>query len=349
MKRTPERNTNMSLKNAFSPYFRMGVAVATPDITTPSKMDLILNEFNSMTCENNMKPMFILDQETILSNPSKYDLEPAVTFEKCRAFLDFAKNNNIPMRGHTLGWHNQTPKWFFHEEYNEEKPLAKRDIMIQRLQNYIKAVFEFINANYPNLIYAWDVFNEIVDEGDFRKSLWTETIGEDFFIFAFEAARKYSTPGTELFYNDYETALDWKRDFIYEKVLTPLIEKGLVDGMGMQSHLQMDHPNFDDYKFALEKYGSTGLKIHITELDIHNNDNSDESMDALADRYAKLFNILVEAKKNKTANVECVTFWNLLDEESWLTNFRKETSYPLLFHKDCEPKKAYYSVLEVVG
>jgi len=338
----------MSLKDAFAPYFKMGVAVATPDITVPANKALICKEFNSITCENNMKPMFILDGEEILAHPDKYDLEPAVTFEKCRAFLDFAKENNIPMRGHTLGWHNQTPKWFFYENYDVNKSLASRETMIARLQNYIKAVFEFINSNYPNLIYAWDVFNEIVDEGDFRKSLWLETIGEDFFIFAFEAARKYSSPGTQLFYNDYETALDWKRDFIYDRVLTPLLEKGLVDGMGMQSHLVMDHPDFADYKYALEKYGSTGLVIHLTELDIHNNDCSESSMKALSDRYADLFKILLEAKKTGKANIECVTFWNLLDEESWLTGFRKETSYPLLFHKNCEPKDAYYAVLKTV-
>lgn len=336
----------MNLKEAFAPYFKIGVATAIPDITTPANIELIRREYSSMTCENHMKPMFILDWKENLEHPDVHDLEPAVTFENCRAFLDFAKENNIPMRGHTLGWHNQTPKWFFHEGYNEELPLASRDTMIARLQNYIKAVFAYINKEYPNLIYAWDVFNEIVDEGAFRQSLWTETIGEDFFIFAFEAARKYSTPGTQLFYNDYETAQDWKRDFIYEKVLTPLLDRGIVDGMGMQSHLTMDHPDFADYKFALEKYGSTGLIIHVTELDIHNNDNSEESMKALADRYAQLFTILLDAKKSGKANVECVTFWNLLDEESWLTGFRKETSYPLLFHKECEPKEAYYAVLK---
>lgn len=338
----------MSLKDAFSSYFKIGVAVATPDITNEDNIDLIRREFNSITCENNMKPMFILDWKENLEHPDVHNLEPAVTLDNCRAFLEFAKENNILMRGHTLGWHNQTPKWFFHEDYNEGKPLASRDTMIKRLQNYIKAVFELINKEYPNLIYAWDVFNEIVEDGGFRKTLWLDTIGEDFFIFAFEAARQYSSPGTQLFYNDYETALDWKRDFIFENVLTPLLEKGLVDGMGMQSHLIMDHPDFKDYKYALEKYGSTGLVVHLTELDIHNNDNSEESMKALADRYSKLFKLLLETKKSGKANIECVTFWNLLDEESWLSGFRKETSYPLLFHKKCEPKEAYYSVLKTV-
>lgn len=336
----------MTLKEAYAPYFKMGVAVAYPDIHTPSHIDLLLREYNSMTCENNMKPMFILDWKENLENPAAHNLEPAVNFDKCREFLDFARDNHIPMRGHTLAWHNQTPWWFFRQDYNEEKPLADRETMIARLQNYIKAVLEFINTEYPDLIYAWDVFNEIVDEGDFRKSLWLETIGEDFFLFAFEAARKYAAPGVQLFYNDYETAQPWKRDFICEKVLAPLMERGLVDGMGMQSHLLMDHPDFAVYKEALEKFGSLGLVIHLTELDMHNADPSEESMKALADRYAELFKILVEAKTAGKANVECVTFWNLLDEESWLSGFRRETSHPLLFHKDCEAKAAYYAVLD---
>ena len=98
--------------------------------------------------------------------------------------------------------------------------------------------------------------NEAVDEGAFRKSLWTKTVGEDYVLKAFEFAKKYVTPGVDLFYHDYETALDWKRDFIIANILKPLIEKGLVDGMGMQSHLLMDHPKYEDYITALEIYGA---------------------------------------------------------------------------------------------
>ena len=47
-------------------------------------------------------------------------------------------------------------------------------------------------------------------------------------------AGKYADPKVALFYNDYETALEWKRDLIIKEILIPLKEKGLVDGMGMQ-------------------------------------------------------------------------------------------------------------------
>ncbi len=109
--------------------------------------------------------------------------------------------------------------------------------------------------------------------------------------------------------------------------------------------LLMDHPDLSDYRTAVEMYGALGLKLNITELDIHNADPSEKSMHELALRYKEFFKIYLDAKKSGKANITSVTFWNLLDENSWLTDFRKETSYPLLFKGKCEAKEAYYAVL----
>lgn len=336
----------MSLKTAFGSRFKMGAAISRKNLNTKQRTDLLLKEFNSFTCENDMKPMFFLDEEENLKDPSKYNLSPKLRFDIAVPYLEFAKENNIAMRGHTLVWHNQTPKWFFHEDYDVNKNFAGRDVMLSRLESYIHGVLTFVQENYPGIIYAWDVVNEIIDEGDFRKSLWNQNVGEDFFIKAFEYARKYADKNVKLFYNDYNTFEEEKRDLILEKVLKPLIDKGLVDGMGMQSHLVLGEHDLGLYSKALDIYGKTGLEIQITELDIHIADNSEQAMDNLADMYHELFKILVAAKDDNRANITSVTFWNLQDEDSWLTSFRKETSYPLLFHKEGEYKKAYFSVIE---
>jgi GH35 family endo-1,4-beta-xylanase/dienelactone hydrolase len=339
----------MNLKTAYEPYFKIGAAISYKNLHTPADMKLLLAQFNSFTCENDMKPMYFIDKDACKSDPEKYNLAPALDFETAKPYLEFAKSNGIAMRGHTLVWHNQTPKWFFCEHYNEMFPVVDRETMLARLENYISGVLGFVQKEYPGIIYAWDVVNEAVDEGDFRKSLWTKTVGNDFVIKAFEFARKYAAPGVDLFYNDYETALEWKRDFIIEHILRPLKEKGLVDGMGMQSHLLMDHPDFGDYRKALEMYGALGLKINVTELDMHNADPGEESMKALGLRYKELFEIYLDAKRSGKANVTSVTFWNLKDEDSWLSGFRRETSYPLLFRGKSEAKQAYYDVLEAVA
>ena len=338
----------MTLKESYSPYFKIGAAISARNLYTPAHMKLLLEQFDSFTCENDMKPMYIID-ELNRNEGAKYNTEPALTFETIRPYLEFAKKAGIAMRGHTLVWHNQTPEWFFHEEYNPALPFASRELMLTRLENYIKGVLTFVQEEYPSIIYAWDVVNEAIDEGDFRKSLWLKTVGRDFVLKAFEFARKYAARGVSLFYNDYETAEVWKRDLIINEILKPLKERGLVDGMGMQSHLLMDHPDLNAYETALRMYGSLGLEVQITELDMHNNDPSEESMKALGERYAQFFDIYLRAKKESAANITCVTFWNLLDEHSWLTGFRRETSYPLLFRGKCEAKQAYYDVIRVAA
>ena len=336
----------MNLKTAYEPYFKIGAAISRRNLYTPAQMKFLCAQFNSFTCENDTKPEFFLDKEANKDDPEKYDTAPALTFENAVPYLEFAKKNGIAMRGHTLVWHNQTPKWFFCEHYNECFPFADREKILKRLESYIHGVLDFVQTNYPGVIYAWDVVNEAVNDGAFRKSLWTQTVGDDYVLKAFEFARKYAAPGTLLFYNDYETMIGWKRDFIIENILKPLKEKGLIDGMGMQSHLLMKEPDLEVYRTALHMFGALGLKIHVTELDMHNADPSEESMRALAERYRELFEIYIDAKKTGKADIGCVTFWNLRDEDSWLSGFRREPSYPLLFKGKCEAKEAYYAVLE---
>ena len=338
----------MDLKTAFKDYFKVGAAISLADLETPAHMQFLKDQFNSFTVENDMKPCYFLDPELNRDEPEKYDTAPALCFEYARPYLEAAKKMGMAMRGHTLCWHGQTPKWFFHEKYDEFAPLADRETMLKRQENYIKGVLGFVQENYPGVIYAWDVVNEAIDNNDFRKSLWTQTIGNDFVEKAFEFARKYADKDVALFYNDYNCYEEWKRDMIIDRILKPLKEKGLIDGMGMQSHLLMDTPDIQLYKDAISKYGALGLQVQVTELDIHNADPSEESMKALADKYALVYGALAEAKKNGVANVTAVTLWNLLDEESWLSGFRRETSYPLLFKGKCEAKEAYYSVLKTV-
>lgn len=339
----------MGLNDAFKNYFKIGAAISVFDLNKPNRMKLLADEFGSFTCENDMKPMYFLDTEENTKNPEKYNLTPAVNVSRAIPYLELAKKTGLPMRGHTLVWHNQTPEWFFHKNYDVNAELADKETMLIRLDNYIHGILEWVSTNYPGIIYAWDVVNEVVDEGDFRQSTWYKIAGKDFIFQAFASAKKYAEKGVSLFYNDYEEAQPWKRDFIIKEVLKPMIEKGIVDGFGMQSHLLMDHPAVEDYKTALEMYGALGIEVQITELDIHNADPSEESMHALAERYKQFFEVIVNAKKEGKANVTAVTFWNLLDETSWLSGFRKETSYPLLFHNEGEKKEAYFKVLEVVN
>lgn len=341
----------MGLKQVYRPYFLTGAAIPCQAFEKPLALRMIEQQFNSITCENDMKPEALLDEAANKSAPDVYNRAPALHFDGIRKYLDFAIKQGIRMRGHTLVWHNQTPRWFFTQDYSDapDAPLADRETMLARLESYIRDVMQFTQENYPGVIYAWDVVNEAVDSSQLRTSLWTETVGEDFFVHAFHFARRYAAPGISLFYNDYDEYIPEKREAICRLILQPLLAEGLIDGMGMQSHLQMDLPSAEDYRAAVRRYGMLGLQVQVTELDVFSPDVSVESDGRLAERYREIFSILVEEKKNRNANITGVTFWGLQDEESWLIGFRRQACRPLLFENGYRPKAAYQAVCGVPG
>ena len=137
----------MDLKTAFAGRFKVGAAISRMNLSTPANMKFLMDQFNSFTVENDMKPMFFLDSEANFKEPEKYNLAPKLRFDFASPYLDFAKEHHIPMRGHTLVWHNQTPKWFFCRNYDEGEGLADRDTMLKRLENYIRGVLTFVQEN----------------------------------------------------------------------------------------------------------------------------------------------------------------------------------------------------------
>ncbi len=331
-----------SLKELYKDDFLLGCCVPRNMIEVEESepyRKLLLAQFSSFTCENEMKPDSILDGETTLADPAKYNEAPAVHFDACKATMDYAQANGIKMRFHTLVWHSQTPDWFFYENYDVNGKLASRELMLKRLENYIKAVFEYINTNYPDLFYACDVANECVDDSyNMRKSHWTETIGEDFLNYAFEYARKYAGKNIKLFYNDYNEYVAKKRDKIIE-VLKPIAEAGNIDGMGLQSHIS-NPVSMEDYIGSLKKYADElKVTIHVTELDVNAQKASGNPDYDQGVYYQTLFTELLKAKA-EGYDIESVTIWGLTDLGSW-----RSAQTPVLFTGNLEAKLAFQGVV----
>lgn len=344
-----EEKGSRILKEAFAEDFTVGVAVNMGALNDSDRMSFVCSHFNSITMENEMKPDSLLDGA---ASEKSSDGMPEINTKKLDQILSRAKENNIPLRGHTLVWHNQTPDWFFSKDYEPSKGLAGKDEMRKRMEAYIKKVLTYCQENYPEVVYAWDVVNEaMADEGGCRtKSRWYDIYGDESYIEdAFTFARKYADPEVKLFYNDYNEYMPAKREMITATV-KKLKEKGVLDGVGMQSHWDMDYPTTDLIDAALEKYGAIeGLEIQLTEIDMHNTDDSEEGLKAQADRYKQFFQTILRADRTGKANITNVTFWGITDEDSWLTNFKGETSYPLLFQGEMEKKPCYESILETAG
>ena len=341
---TDSKSEAKTLKEAFDGDFKVGVTTTSGYLSEEDRVAQIKENFNSITMENEMKPESLLDWDG--SEKSK-DGMPVIKEETLEKALKAAQEAGIPLRGHTLVWYSQTPEWFFSKKYDPSKGYVDKATMKKRMESYIKQVLTYCKENYPGLVYAWDVVNEAVgDDGNYRtESMWYETYGDFSYIKdAFTFARKYAEEGTKLFLNDYNEYIAQKRDLLYAKVVE-LYDAGLLDGVGMQSHWDMDFPSVDLFETALEKYASIdGIEIQLTEIDMHNTDDSEEGLKKQAERYKEFFDVITKMKREGKANITSVTFWGLKDGESWLSGSKGETSYPLLFTDDMEKKPCYDSI-----
>lgn len=340
-----------TLKTAYIKDFKIGAAVNTWQLegagAYAKAKALITNQFNSITMENQMKPESLLSKE---NQTRGTDTNVLINEEILQKVLKLASDNGLKLRGHTLVWHSQTPEWFFHKDYNVDKSLVSKDVMRQRMESYIKKVLTYCQENYPGVVYAWDVVNEAVnDDGTMRTSSnWYKVYGDAGYVTdAFTFARKYADKDVKLFLNDYNEYAAAKRDRIYQ-VVKDLYDKGLCDGVGMQSHYCMTSPTIAAVKVAIQKYNQIDpgkIEIQLTELDIHNTFRTAADQKSVATKYQSLFNMLVDSRRNQKINITGVTFWGLTDGDSWLSDFKGETSYPLLFGADYAAKSAYFAVL----
>lgn len=336
----------MNLKDAFAKDFKVGVAV-NPYQLHGDTGELITDNFNSITMENAMKPEGLLDQRA--SENSKDGL-PEINKENLDDVLGLAQEKGLPVRGHCLVWHNQTPEWFFCEDFEASNDKVDKATLQKRMESYIQKVLTYCQEKYPGVVYAWDVVNEACDDGGgYRTSSnWYEIYGDESYIVdAFTYARKYAAEDVKLFYNDYNEYMPSKVSTIAE-LLKTLYSKKLVDGVGFQSHWDMDYPDTGMIEEAMAEYSAIGdLEIQFTEIDMHNTDDSEEGLKQQADRYAEFFRMITKADREGRANITNVTFWGLDDDVSWLPGFKGEDSYPLLFDADHQRKPCYDSILAV--
>lgn len=346
---TVDRGKLPALKDIYKDNFKVGMAVGANEISRTRK-ELITQQFNSITPGNELKPDSLLDYDKCISDP-KFDDNPQVKFDNMTNTFNYAVSAGLKMRGHTLIWHAQTPRWFFAKGYSKEPdaPLVSKELMLKREENYIKNVMEYTNTTYPGLIYAWDVVNEAInpdgEPGGYRSkdSLWYQVVGPEFIEKAFEFARKYAAKDAKLFYNDYNTENKEKIMDICN-MLQPIKDKGLVDGIGLQSHITIDSPSLIDIGASISEYAKLGLEIQITELDMGMTEDTKEAYAKQAQRYKRLFTMIKSMDDKKQANITSVTFWGLSDDITWLTGLSGEPEYPLLFDKYLLQKPAFWGV-----
>lgn len=327
-----------SLKEIYAGKFDFGSAVPARAMMDLRLRKLVLDQFSIITPENELKPDSVLDVSASRKLAQTDEKAAAVHFDAAKSLLDFAKDNNLKMHGHVLVWHSQTPEAFFHEGYDTKKPFVTREVMLGRLENYIKGVMEYMQTNYSGVIVSWDVVNEAIDDGSgwLRKSNWHKVVGEDFVARAFELARKYAPEGTLLYYNDYNTAMPGKLNGIV-RLLNTLIPEGNIDGYGFQMHHSVGYPSMQMIAAAVQRIAGLGLRLRVSEMDIGVDNNSASSFTKQAEKYGQIMRLLLQYSDQ----FEAVQVWGLTDLMSW-----RSSSYPLLFDLNRNPKPAFWAVAD---
>ena len=329
-----------SLKDHYSDNFLFGSELAGTELMDAGRLQFYKQQFAILTPGNELKPDSVFDKAASrkLVTETGDETQVAVTLKAAKAFLRYCQVNDIPVHGHTLLWHNQTPADFFRLGYNSANELASREIMLGRMENYIRAVMEITEEEYPGLIVSWDVVNEVMSDSvaDIRTDvLWYKTVGPDYIEKAFEYARKYARPDVILCYNDYSTPNPVKLKGIM-KLLTTLVEQGNIDCYGFQAHYQTDWPSISMVENALRQITSLGLKIRVSEMDIKVSKKTEANFRLQAKCYKDLMDLFVKYDEYILA----VQIWGATDDTSWLS-----TNYPLPFSAYGSPKPAFWSLV----
>jgi len=309
-----------------------------------NRQKLLVKHYNSFAPQDELKPISVLEYKGSVDGLPATNDHAKLNFNMAIPAYEFAKKNNMIMMAHHMVWHTQCPDWFFYENYDTNKTLAGRDLMLKRMENYIKDELEWNQTHYPGLVKMWSVVNEAFTGNSpvsMNPSLWQQTIGDDYIAKAFQYANQYRTdPEIKLIYNEvnmekYQSRIDYCMNYIKQYNVQ-------LDGIGFQFHIDMDSPSAATIKSNLERVGKD-YEVYITELDIAGVDIS--AMPALQQRYNEVIGAILDAN----VNLKCIRSHGLTDNQSWLINKYNQDEYPLLWDANNQAKPAYYGVMQAAG
>ncbi|MBM7841349.1 endo-1,4-beta-xylanase [Alkalihalobacillus xiaoxiensis] len=344
-----------SIAEHFDSSFLIGAAVE-PHQLDGVQGEIIKRHYSSIVAENAMKPISL--------QPNEGDFR----FQEADKIANFARENGLSLRFHTLVWHNQVPEWFFLDENGKKmidetdqvKREANKELLLDRLTTHIRTVVE----RYKDVVDSWDVVNEVIaDEATnargMRESEWYQLTGDEYIRVAFQTARQYAGSDSKLYINDYNTEVSPKREHLYNLVTELLEDHVPIDGVGHQAHNQIEWPSISDMRRSFSMFAELGLDNQVTELDVslynwpptpayrEYEDIPTERFDEQADRYEELFSLYRELD----SIISNVTFWGIADNHTWLNDRAREynngvgVDAPFVFDINYQVKPSYWRIM----
>jgi endo-1,4-beta-xylanase len=334
---------NLYLKNASK--FPIGLSFSNRQRNTTSDQ-IILNEANQITSTE-----FFASK--IWKNPQEFD------FTNLDQAVDFAMRSGKAIHAHCLMYplESVNPQWL--QDFS-----GSNEEFETHVRNFITATV----SRYKGKVRSYDITNELfqfnsskVEQSWMRKRFNSDQEFFDFIGRCFKYAHA-ADPKALLFYNDYGQEFT-NNNHEKGRAIVDLLEywkkTGVpVHGYGLQVHTNI-YRKIEDIENALALASSTGLQVHISELDISVNwadfDNTplnggiqglsyvDEDLKMRQkDMYRQVAAAYgrVVPKKQQFG----ITLWDLTDKYSWLKDQRFEAG--TMFDENYQRKPAFYGFME---
>lgn len=308
--------------------FPMGAAVSVNLVKTNTKYNgVVTKEYNSITAENAMKFGGLHPSEnTFFWTDADY-------------LVSYAVANNKRIHGHTLNWFNSLPTWVTNFVGDSAA-----------WENLLKTHIQTVVTHFKGKVASWDVVNEAFnDDGTIRNSIWVQKLGTDYIARCFQYANQ-ADPNALLFYNDYGHEYSAAKRTAITNMITSFKTRGIpIHGIGMQFHMTVTQTDANIIA-AINAAAATGLKVHISELDIRLNNDKVQGLvftSLLASQQADKYKSVVKAFNAIPASQQYgITTWNVGDADSWVPGWLGAPDWPLPFDGNYLRKPAYRSIIE---
>lgn len=279
----------------------------------PEYLRAFVSTFTSMTPENELKWSLVHPER------DRY------AFGDADALVGLARGTGKRVRGHTLVWDLQLPKW-----------VQKRDWRARELRGVLVSHVKEVVSHFRGRVAQWDVVNEPFDpSGRLKANIFERVLGRGYIALAFRAARA-ADPKAKLFLNENAVEYPGPKQNALVALATRLRRRGVpLDGVGLQSHTTAGKaPDAARLAATMRRFTRLGLDVEITELDVARPRTG--SPTAQARDYAATAGACA-------AEPRCtgLTVWGVTDEWSWI-GARKRA---LLFDERGRAKPALASVL----
>ncbi|MEU7873419.1 endo-1,4-beta-xylanase [Dactylosporangium sp. NPDC049140] len=285
-------------------YF--GAAMGGDRLSDSGFLAIANREFDMMTAVNEMKP------DATEPNSGQF------TFAAGDAIYNWATQHGMRVRGHTLAWHAQQPRF-----WGSLSGSSLRAAMIEHING--------VMAHYKGKLAYWDVVNEAFNEDGSRRQSNLQGTGNDWIEVAFRTARN-ADPSVKLCYNDYNIE-NWsygKTQGVY-RMIQDFKSRGVpIDCVGLQTHFTGGSSLPGNFQTTLSSFAALGVDVALTEADVTNASTSQ-------------YQGLTQACANVPRCVG-ITTWGIRDSDSW-----RGSENPLLFDRNSSPKPAYTAVLNALN